>query len=70
MKLQELSDFQGNSYKFYDVTSTGFYPHVVDLAKGHVLALRNIFQKAKGSLSSILVQDWLVLDGSAFENVQ
>lgn len=46
-KLQELSVF-GNDYNTPDGTGVRDYIHVVDLAKGHVLALNKLDKEEKG----------------------
>ncbi len=46
-KLKELSVF-GNDYKTHDGTGVRDYIHVVDLAKGHVLALNKLEKEGQG----------------------
>ena len=46
-ELKELSVF-GNDYKTHDGTGVRDYIHVVDLAKGHVLALNKLEKEGQG----------------------
>lgn len=46
-ELKELSVF-GNDYNTHDGTGVRDYIHVVDLAKGHVLALDKLYKEEKG----------------------
>ena len=69
-KLQELSVF-GNDYDTYDGTGVRDYIHVVDLAKGHVLALKhNLENKGVAVFNLGTGIGYSVLDMvKAFENV-
>ena len=69
-KLQELSVF-GNDYDTHDGTGVRDYIHVVDLAKGHVLALKhNLENKGVAIFNLGTGIGYSVLDMvKAFENV-
>ena len=69
-KLQELSVF-GNDYDTHDGTGVRDYIHVVDLAKGHVLALKhNLENKGVAVFNLGTGIGYSVLDMvKAFENV-
>ena len=69
-KLQDLSVF-GNDYDTHDGTGVRDYIHVVDLAKGHVLALKhNLENKGVAVLNLGTGIGYSVLDMvKAFENV-
>ena len=69
-KLQELSVF-GNDYDTHDSTGVRDYIHVVDLAKGHVLALKhNLENKGVAVFNLGTGIGYSVLDMvKAFENV-
>ena len=69
-KLQELSIF-GNDYDTHDGTGVRDYIHVVDLAKGHVLALKhNLENKGVAVFNLGTGIGYSVLDMvKAFENV-
>ena len=69
-KLQELSIF-GNDYDTHDGTGVRDYIHVVDLAKGHVLALKhNLENKGVAVFNLGTGTSYSVLDMvKAFENV-
>ena len=69
-KLQELSVF-GNDYDTHDSTGVRDYIHVVDLAKGHVLALKhNLENKGVAVFNLGTGIGYSVLDlVKAFENV-
>ncbi|RSI07721.1 UDP-glucose 4-epimerase GalE [Streptococcus sanguinis] len=69
-KLQELSVF-GNDYDTHDGTGVRDYIHVVDLAKGHVLALKhNLENKGVAAFNLGTGIGYSVLDMvKAFENV-
>ena len=69
-KLQELSVF-GNDYDTHDGTGVRDYIHVVDLAKGHVLALKhNLDNKGVAVFNLGTGIGYSVLDMvKAFENV-
>ena len=69
-KLQELSIF-GNDYDTHDGTGVRDYIHVVDLAKGHVLALKhNLENKGVAVFNLGAGIGYSVLDMvKAFENV-
>lgn len=69
-KLQELSVF-GNDYDTHDGTGVRDYIHVVDLAKGHILALKhNLENKGVAVFNLGTGIGYSVLDMvKAFENV-
>lgn len=69
-KLQELSVF-GNDYDTHDGTGVRDYIHVVDLAKGHVLALKhNLENKGVAAFNLGTGIGYSVLDMvKVFENV-
>jgi len=69
-KLQELSVF-GNDYDTHDGTGVRDYIHVVDLAKGHVLALKHNLENKRVAVFNLGTGiGYSVLDMvKAFENV-